>query len=198
MASRRVAFLHAAGVRLGRRNVLLVGESGSGKSTLAAHLLARGHLAWGDDLVRFAPENGLFSASPRSWKLDANALITIDLLSFLSAEALPGTLLAQGVLYASPAAFRRNWRAPDGTPDVVVLLEKAGHQGPPCMELVSEGEAALRTAGMLIGGAVKQTEGDQADRMLRVLEALSGVKAYRARGTPPAALARALELELAA
>jgi hypothetical protein len=192
------SFLHAAGLRLGGANVLIVGESGAGKSTLAAHLLARGHLAWGDDLVRFAPESGRFSASPRSWKLDANALLSIDLLSFLGAEALAGTLLASGVLYASPAAFRQDWRAPDGTPDVVLLLEKEGHQGPPRLEPVSEGEAALRTARMLIGGAAEQTEGNQADRMLRVLEALSGVKAYRARGTPAAALAAAVELELVA
>ena len=192
------SFLHAAGLRLGSANVLLVGESGSGKSTLAAHLMARGHLAWGDDLVRFAPRDGRFSAAPRSWKLDANTLKSIDLLKLLSPEAVAGTLLAPGVLYASPAAFRRNWRAPDGTPDVVLLLEKEGHQGPPRVELVSEGEAALRTARMLIGSAAEHNERDQADRMLRVLEALGGVKAYRARGTPPGALAAVVETELAA
>lgn len=50
---------------------------------------------------------------------------------------------------------------------------------------------------MLIGGDRERSE-EQADVMIRVLEAMSGVAAYRAGGSPPAALADALEQELAA
>jgi hypothetical protein len=189
-------FLHAAGLRLGTRQVLLVGESGAGKSSLAAQLLVRGYLAWGDDLVRFAPEVGRFSTVPRSWKLDAKTMESIYLVSLLSSEGAPGTLLANSVLYMSPAALRRRWQAPEARADVVVLLDRASHGQAPGVERMSAGEGALRTARMLLGGGVNRTEGGA--MMVRVLEALSGVTAYRAGGTPPAALARLLEQELAA
>jgi len=198
LAQPDACFLHAAGVRLGQRSVLLVGDSGSGKSTLAAHLLVRGHRAWGDDLVRFALPEGRFSASPRSWKLDSKTLVAISLLAFLSAEAGPGMLLAPGVLYASPAAIRRQWQAPDAPADVVVLLDQADHAGPPLIERTSDGSAALRAARMLIGSTPARGKEEHTSIMIKVLEAMSDVTAYRARGTPPAALADALERELAA
>ena len=189
-------FLHAAGLRLGDRQVLLVGESGAGKSSLTAHLFVRGYLAWGDDLVRFAPDSGHFSTVPRSWKLDAKVMDSIYLLSLLSAEGAPGMLLANSVLYVSPAALRRRWQAPEARADVVVLLDKASHGEAPRVERMSAGEGALRTARMLLGGGVNRNGGSA--MMLQVLEALSGVAAYRAAGTPAAALARLVEQELAA
>ena len=189
-------FLHAAGLHLGNQRVLLVGESGAGKSSLTAHLFVRGYLAWGDDLVRFAPDSGHFSTVPRTWKLDPKAMASIYLLSLLCSEGAPGTLLANSVLYVSPAAVRRRWQAPEGRADVVVLLDQASHGGPPQVERMSEGEGALRTARMLLGGGVNRNEGSA--MMVQVLEALSGVTAYRAAGTPPAAVARLLEQVLAA
>jgi hypothetical protein len=61
---------------------------------------------------------------------------------------------------------------------------------------MSEGEGALRTARMLLGGGVNRNEGQAI--MVQVVEALSGVTAYRAGGTPPGAVAELLEREFAA
>ena len=99
--------LHAAGVRLGSASVLLVGEAGSGKSTLAAALFERGHSLWGDDLVRFAPREGVFSAFPRSLKLDNKSLSCLHLIPGLCSKATIGTFLAPDCWYVSPAAIRR-------------------------------------------------------------------------------------------
>lgn len=107
-------------------------------------------------------------------------------------------LLAPEVFYASPAALRRSWQAPDAPADVVILLDGARHHGEAFVERVSEGEAALQAARMLIGGASGISKGEQAETMVQVVEAMRGVTAYRAGGTPPAAVASALELELAA
>lgn len=196
LAAEGAVFLHAAGLRMGGRQVLLVGESGAGKSSLTAQLFVRGYLAWSDDLVRFAPESGHFSTVPRSWKLDAKAMESIYLLSLLSSEGAPGTLLANSVLYLSPAALRRRWQAPEARADVVILLDPASHGEAPRVERMSEGEGALRTARMLLGGGVNRNEGSA--MMVQVLEALSGVTAYRAGGSPAASVALLLEQELAA
>ncbi len=198
LASSDAVFLHAAGVRVGAVAVLLVGASGSGKSTLAAHLFMRGHRLWGDDLVRFATQTRSFSATPRSLKLDAKALESLLLISTLCSEASLGTLLALHTAYVSPAAFRRSWQAPDGPADVVVLLDRRAHNGPARIERISEGEAALVAARMLMGGGTSGNEQEHAELMARVLESMTEMRAYRAAGSPPALLADALERELAA
>ena len=190
--------MHAAGVKLGGANVLLVGSSGAGKSTLAAHLFLRGHQLWGDDLVCFATDDRVFSASPRSLKLDANTLKSLDLMSSLCSEAIQGTLFAPPVAYVSPAAFRRGWRAPEGRADVVVLLDGATHGEPLRLEPIGEASAALAAARMLIGGGAVGTQQEQAGVMAGVVEALSDARAYRAAGSPARDLASALERELAA
>lgn len=198
LASRDAVFLHAAGVRLGNVSVLIVGRSGSGKSTLAAHLFVRGYRIWGDDLVRFATDQAQFSAAPRSLKLDAKSLGTLNLLSSLCSEAARGTLFAPEVAYVSPAAFRRHWRAPDGPAEVVILLDADRHTGSAHLQRISEGEAALVAARMLMGGGATGTHTEQADLMARVVEAMSDMRGYRAGGTPAAAVADLVERELAA
>ena len=85
-----VVFLHAAAVSIRGNLVLLVGDSGAGKSTITAHLLARGHLVLGDDLVRFAPDAKLLSAVPRSFKLDDKSLEQLPLVSHLLATVAVG------------------------------------------------------------------------------------------------------------
>lgn len=191
-------YLHAAGIRIGGRNVLIVGGSGAGKSTLAAHLLTRGYLAWGDDLVRFARQERRFSAVPRTWKLDPKALTSIYLISLLTAESVQGTILAPSTVYASPAAIRRKWQAPDAPADVVIRLDAAGHHGPAKLLRTSEGAAAIETTQLLIGGLEGSSQEDRTATMGAVLEAMSGLAAYRASGGPPEALADVLERELAA
>lgn len=190
--------MHAAGVRMGQRSVLLVGASGSGKSTLAAHLFVRGHQLWGDDVVRFASEDRQFSAVPRSIKLDSKALKSIYLLAILCSEATQGTLLAPSVAFVSPAAFRRAWCAQNGKADVVVLLDGISHRGPARVERMGEGEAALTAARMLMGGGATGNQQEHTVLMAQVVEAMSDMRAYRAAGTPAAAVADALELELLA
>ena len=182
-------FLHAAGVRLGRRNVLLVGDAGAGKSTLAAHLLVRGHLAWGDDLVRFALADALFYAMPRSWKLDRKALKGLPLVADLVANRCLGTVVADTVAYVSPAAIRRAWMAPPGGVDAIVLLDGSDHHGPAVVERVSEGQAAVRALRSLIAGPA--TDGEATHMHLATM--LENVVAWRVRGADPAGAARALE-----
>ena len=187
----REVFLHAAGVELQGRRLLLVGPSGSGKSTLAAHLLVRGHLVWGDDLVSFATDKMHFASVPRSFKLDAKALSDIFLVAALCAESAVGTFLAPECWYVSPAAVRRHWAAGPGPADVVVLLD-GERSGPPRVDPVSPGEAAIRVVQSLLSGRT----GDP-DLRPAVLEALGGARAVRTGGGPPGALARVLEQELA-
>jgi hypothetical protein len=182
-------------VEVAGRHILIVGASGSGKSTLAAHLAAAGGRSWGDDVVRFALESGLFSPFPRSWKLDDKAMKDIDLMSDLAAGTLDGIVLASSSWYVSPAAIRADWAAGPGRPDVVMVLDAAGHGGPVMIERMSDGEAAVRvgTALMAAGGSGP----GWSDTMARILDALRDVVAWRAVGGPPAALARAA-LEVAA
>lgn len=189
--------VHAAGVAIGTRLLLIVGASGSGKSTLAAHLAVRGGKSWGDDVVRFALGTGAFSAFPRSWKLDGKTLKDIDLLNRLSAGPTEGMLIAPPYWYVSPAAIRRDWAADAGRPDIVVALDAAGHADPPGVARMSEGEAAVR-----VGAALMAAEGGAgpawSETMVRILEALRDVVAWRAVGGPPAALAHAVAQAVAA
>ncbi len=187
------AFLHAAGVALPGGPVMLIGAPGSGKSTLAAHLCARGHRVWGDDLVRFAAKRLEYSAVPRSFKLDSKSLGDIDLLRQLCEQAVPGTLLAPDTWYVSPAAVRTSWEAPSGRPRALVILDSAEHHGPVRLVPMSAAEAAVRVTQTLLGG----TGGIDARLSLRVLESLAAVEAYRGGGAGAAHLARAIE-ELAA
>lgn len=193
-AETKLACLHAGGVRLGKRNVLIIGQSGAGKSTLVAHLMAAGHTAWGDDLVCFAPEKGKFSGFPRSLKLDDKTLASLDLAARLVADQAGGTLLAPPVAYISPAAFRADWQAPDGPVHALVLLSADRHSGEATVDQASEGAAAIVATQSIIAGndALERTT-----LMIKVLEAMRDATAWRVSGAAPAATARALEEALA-
>lgn len=188
------AFLHAAGARFPAGMALLIGASGSGKSTLCARLLADGHRVWGDDLVRFAPQAMSYSAVPRSFKLDDNSISNIGLISDACAASVPGTFLAPGSWYVSPAAVRRDWEAPGGSPAVVVLLGREFHEGPARIEPMSTGAAAIEVVEALIGGHRPAGRADLADR---VLASLRNTMGFRARGADPTGIARVLQVALA-
>jgi hypothetical protein len=192
--ARDAVFLHAGGADIGGRLVLIVGESGAGKSTLVAHLLLRGHRMLGDDVVRFAPADGAFSAVGRSLKLEANSLREMPLIATRCASGVVGTLLAAGCYYVSPAAIRRGWEAAAGRPWAVILLDAAERAGSSGVVRTSEGEAAVyvtqKVLGEAAGGAPRQE-----DLTVRLLDVLADVTAYRALGSEPAAVAAALERE---
>jgi len=191
-----VVFLHAGGVDIGGRLVLIVGDSGSGKSTLVAHLMLRGHRMLGDDVVRFAPADGAFSAVGRSVKLDANSLRQMPLIAGRCAAAVVGTVLAAGSYYVSPAAFRRSWQADAGRPWAVLLLDPRDRAGSPGVVRTSEGEAAVYVTQRVLGEAAGDAP-RQEDLTVRLLDCLADVAAYRAVGGDPAAVAAALEREAA-
>ena len=191
-----LVFLHAAGIILGGRAILIAGPAGSGKSTLAAHLMALGGLAWGDDVVCFAPASGQFSSFPRSWKLDYNALSGIDLLYSTIVNGTWGTLLASSMWYVSPAAIRRAWEAPPGRAATLLILD-GRHDGPPALERMSEGRAALQVGAAMMAADAGRLP-DWSSVMGRMLDALSDVVAWQLTGGPPAALARAVQGALAA
>jgi len=182
------AFLHAAGVETAGGVILLLGTPGSGKSTLAAHLLAAGHRVWGDDLVRFAADEMMYSAVPRSFKLDDKSLSSIDLIRTICNTDTPGTLLAPGAWYVSPAAIRSAWEAPPGTPRGVVLLDPAAHDGPAQLERTSAAEAVIAATQTLIGPGTTRPQLTEE----RVLESLTDIVAWRGRGADPAGLAAAV------
>jgi hypothetical protein len=190
-------FVHAAGVRLGDTFVLLIGSSGTGKSTLAAHLLLRGHLVWGDDLVRFAPADNPFSSVPRSFKLDYKSLSGLPLVAQLCREGRTGTLLAPSCGYVSPAAIRSTWAAPSGRASAVVALELGDPGEPPKLTRTSEALGALGVIESLIGAADMASE-RRGRLTVAVMDSLADVMAYRARSGSAEALALLLERELAA
>jgi hypothetical protein len=183
--------VHAAGVAVGPHRVLIVGAPGSGKSTLAAHLAARGGCFWGDDVVRFALESEQFSAFPRSWKLDDKTLTELGLSRPPTSRTAGGTLLAAGCWYVSPAVIRDDWADGPGRPDAVVLLDRSTHGLPVSVERMSDGEAAVRVGTALLSAGAGHGPAWSAF-MERVLGALREVTAWRAEGSPPGALARAV------
>jgi len=191
-------FLHAGGVEIGSRLALIVGDSGAGKSTLVAHLMQRGHRMLGDDLVRFATADARFSAVGRSLKLDPNSLSSMPLIARTCSSATVGTLLAAGCWYVSPAAIRREWEAAPARPWAVVLLDAARRNGPSTVERTSAGEAAVFVTQKVLGAAAGGGQTRQEDVTVRLLDGLANVAAYRASGGDPAAVAAALEREVAA
>ncbi len=191
-------FLHAAGAQVGERLVLIVGDSGAGKSTLVAHLMLRGHLMLGDDVVRFATTDRLFSAVGRSVKLDPNSLPSMPLIAGKCAVGAIGTLLAAGCYYVSPAAIRRSWQAAPARPWAVVLLDAGSRCGPGGIEPTSEGEAAVYVTQKVLGGAAANSAAGRKDVTMGLLDGLADVAAYRAVGGDPAAVAAALEREAVA
>jgi hypothetical protein len=186
-------FVHAGGVRIGGRLVLLVGASGSGKSMLTALFLERGHPALGDDVLRFAPPEGVFSAVPRSLKLDANAFHLLTLETRTKALSSIGTLLAAGSHYVSPAALCPAWESQPGRPWAVVVLESAPHRGSAELERYSEGEAAVRLVQSMLGAEFGPGAEARTEASLKLLESLGEAAAFRARGARPSALADLIE-----
>jgi hypothetical protein len=183
--------VHAAGIRVGARRLLVIGGPGSGKSTLAAYLGMLGGRSWGDDIVRFTLGTEQFSAFPRSWKVDDNTLRSLELSNAVRSGLADGMLLASGTWYVSPAALRRDWADEPGRPDAVVILDRASHGRPAGLERMSDGEAAVRVGTALLSAGAGHGPVWSAF-MDRILEALRDVTAWRASGGPPAALAHAV------
>lgn len=188
-----LVFVHAAGVRVGERLVLLVGPSGSGKSTITAVLLEKGHPALGDDVLRFAPASGTFSSVPRSLKLDDNAFGLLNLQTQEKATGTVGTVLAAGSLYVSPVALCPAWEAVPGRPWGLVMLEPAPHRGPAGLERHGEGVAAVRLVQSLLGAEFGQGEEARRQASLALLESLTDVAAFHSRGAGPRTLADRIE-----
>jgi len=184
-----VVFIHAAGVRLGDRLVLLVGPSGSGKSTLTALLLERGYAALGDDVLRFAPLNPSYHAVPRSLKLDRNTFAMLGLDTRNLAMKSRGTFFADSVHYLSPLALNRAWEADPGLPWGVVVLGEGLRDGPARLERSSEGQAAVRVVQSLMGARYGMGAEATADAGLRLLESVANAQAFRAEGSGAAELA---------
>jgi len=190
-------YVHAAGISLSDKLFLLVGGSGSGKSTLSAILLERGCAALGDDVLRFAPAQGVFHPVPRALKLDANALSILPLAAQRKLIDSVGTVLASGVWYVSPLAFGAGRLASPGRPWAVVVLEEAQHRGEPRLERSGEGEVAVRVVQSLLGAEHGMGPGRRAAADLALLEAVGEARAYRAGGCGAADLADLIQEEAA-
>lgn len=180
-------YVHAGAARVGERLVLLVGGSGSGKSTLTALLLAMGHTALGDDVLRFAPSVGAFAAVGRSFKLDDKALTLLDLGLVDKILSSSGTFLASSSLYVSPVAFCEGWMSPPAKPWAMVILEDAPHAGPAGLDRRSAAESAIRVVQSLLGVAGAQES--RAVAAMALLDSLQHAVAFQAHGADPAGLA---------
>ena len=188
-------FVHAAGVSIAGRLVLLVGPSGSGKSTLTALVLVRGNTMLGDDVLRFSTVPAVFESVPRAVKLDDKSLALIDMRMSNSHSSKPGMYLAASTTYVSPVAFRTEWECAPGRPWAVVVLEAPPHTGPAGLERCGEGEAAVRLIQSVLGAAHRSAEGAGPEARVRLLESLRDAVAYQARGADPTALADLIERE---
>lgn len=188
-----LVFVHAAGVRIGARLVLLLGPSGCGKSTITALLLERGYPALGDDVLRFAPDSGVFSSVPRSLKLDDNAFCMLKLHTQKEAILSVGTVLAAGSHYTSPVALCPDWEAEPGRPWGLVVLEPAPHRGAAELERHSEGVAAVRLVQSLLGAEFGLGAAARSEASLALLESLRDVTAFHSRGAGPCTLADRIE-----
>jgi len=190
-------YVHAAGISLNHKLFLLVGPSGSGKSTLTAILLARGCAALGDDVLRFAPVQGLFHPVPRAVKLDAKTLGLLPLATQKNLTDSVGTLLAAESWYVSPVAFGPAWLAGPGRPWAVVALEDAPHCGAARLERSGEGQVAVRVVQSLLGAEHGLSPERRSAAGLALLEAVADSRAYRACGEGAAALADLMQEEAA-
>ena len=182
-------FIHAAGVRIGERLVLLVGPSGSGKSTLTAMLLVGGCAALGDDVLRFTPHAPAYHSVPRSLKLDRNALTMLSLALNERATNAFGTFLADSILYVSPLALNSAWESAPGLPWGVVVMGEGPRRGPARLERSSEGQAAVRVVQSLMGARYGMGPEASADAGLRLLESVANAQAFRAEGSGAAEMA---------
>lgn len=182
-------FIHAAGVRIGDRLVLLVGPSGSGKSTLTALMLETGCAALGDDVLRFASSGAAYHPVPRSLKLDRNTLAMLRLGSIENATNSFGTFLAHSILYVSPLALNPGWESAPGLPWGVVVLGEGPRRGPARLERCSEAQAAVRVVQSLMGARYGMGPAAAAAAGLRLLESVTNARAFRAEGSGAAALA---------
>ena len=190
-----ILFVHAAGVSIAGRLVLLVGPSGSGKSTLTALLLVRGNTMLGDDVLRFSTERAVFESVPRDVKLDAKSLSLVDIRINDSQFLNPGIFLAATTTYVSPVALCTEWESAPGRPWAVVVLEGVPHTGPAGLERRGEGEAAVRLIQSVLGAAHRSVGGVGLETRVRLLESLRDAVAYQARGGDPTALADLIERE---
>lgn len=186
-------FVHAAGVQIAGRLLLLVGPSGSGKSTIAAILVSRGNSALGDDVLRFAPSKCLFFPVPRSFKLDIKDLSLLALDNKKVPPEQLGTFLAHSTVYVSPVALCTRWEATPGRPWGLVLLDPGPHGGPAKLERSSEGAAAVRLVQSAMGATFGPGEQARGAASVRLLESLSESAAYQASGAGPSTLADLIE-----
>lgn len=182
-------FVHAAGVRIGDRLVLLVGPSGTGKSTLTALLLDGGCAALGDDVLRFAPHLVGYHSVPRSLKLDRNTLALLSLATRQKVRESLGTFLAHSLTYVSPLALNAEWESAPGLPWGVVVLGEGPRRGPARLERYSEGQAAVRLVQSLLGARYGMGPETMATAGLRLLESVANAQAFRAEGAGAAELA---------
>ena len=101
--------LHAAGLVINDRGLLLVGASGSGKSTQALSLLLAGWRCLSDEIILLEPGCGKAWPFPRSFHAKAATLRLFPELS--CADAGKGFADSSGKSRLNPAKIRRDWVA---------------------------------------------------------------------------------------
>lgn len=111
--------LHASGLTMNRKAILLVGPSGAGKTSLALSLLLQGWEALSDEVLLIDKEYNKVWPLPRSFHVDLNVLKSLTGITFSDTDIL--FMDKSGKRRIDPAKISSDWIATPSIPKWIVF-----------------------------------------------------------------------------